>query len=147
MLREKYYYDATSGDVVNRESGRVRKFYIGGTTRYPRVRIRFKGNLIALNKHTVVWLLCKVRWPVESIDHINGDRTDNRIENLRECSQSDNKLNMLLVWIPDRTTGLPGIETHGRKFRTALRGKKYNFSDPYEAFFYATICGKIYRKD
>ena len=32
---------------------------------------------------------------VHQIDHINNDRTDNRIENLRDISQSENQLNRL----------------------------------------------------
>lgn len=31
-------------------------------------------------------------WP-EFVDHINGDRTDNKIENLRSCSRLENSVN------------------------------------------------------
>jgi len=43
--------------------------------------------------HRVVFLLVHGRWPEGQIDHINGDRSDNRIENLRECSVSENHEN------------------------------------------------------
>ena len=34
--------------------------------------------------HRVVWALHHGSWPKQWLDHINNDRTDNRIENLRE---------------------------------------------------------------
>jgi hypothetical protein len=43
--------------------------------------------------HRVAWAVKKRRWPLGDIDHINGDRADNRIENLREASKSQNSMN------------------------------------------------------
>lgn len=43
--------------------------------------------------HRVVWLLHHGTWPKGQIDHINGIRNDNRIENLRECSIAQNAMN------------------------------------------------------
>jgi hypothetical protein len=40
--------------------------------------------------HHVVWYLCKGRWPEMNLDHINGDKLDNRFENLRELSHEQN---------------------------------------------------------
>ena len=42
--------------------------------------------------HRLVWLIEKGVWP-EELDHINGVRTDNRIENLREVSRKENLRN------------------------------------------------------
>jgi hypothetical protein len=44
--------------------------------------------------HRIIWLFEKGAWPKDQIDHINGDRTDNRIENLREVSNAENARNM-----------------------------------------------------
>lgn len=33
-------------------------------------------------------------WPVDQLDHINGNRTDNRMKNLREVSNAENAKNM-----------------------------------------------------
>ncbi|UIW10530.1 HNH endonuclease [Aeromonas phage BUCT695] len=44
--------------------------------------------------HRVIWFIHKGTWP-EIIDHINNDRLDNRIENLREATQFQNAHNVI----------------------------------------------------
>ena len=97
---------------------------------------------MTVNVH-LVWDARK--WPTQQIDHINGNKGDNRIENLREVSGSENNLNMLYPWKPNAKTGLPGVNPHGNKFETRIHGKKIFFHDPYETFYHATMCGKRYK--
>lgn len=42
--------------------------------------------------HRAAWAMTNGRWPL-MVDHINGVRTDNRIENLRECNAFQNSWN------------------------------------------------------
>lgn len=47
--------------------------------------------------HRVVWLFETGSWPVDQLDHINGDRTDNRFENLREVTNTENSKNKAIT--------------------------------------------------
>ena len=46
----------------------------------------YKGQRLA-------WLLHTGKWPKKQIDHINRVRDDNRFENLREATKSENQIN------------------------------------------------------
>lgn len=43
--------------------------------------------------HRLAWLYVHGKWPEGQIDHINLDRTDNRIQNLRDVSHATNQQN------------------------------------------------------
>ena len=56
-----------------------------------RREIRVKGN--AYKAHRLIWLYVYGKFPDNSIDHINGQPLDNRIENLRDVTLQENQKN------------------------------------------------------
>ena len=49
--------------------------------------------------HRVAFLIAHGRWPAGDVDHVNGNKTDNRIENLREATRVQNNGNTKLAQI------------------------------------------------
>jgi hypothetical protein len=43
--------------------------------------------------HVLAWFYTHGVWPADQLDHINGDKSDNRIDNLRIATASQNKAN------------------------------------------------------
>lgn len=60
--------------------------------------------------HRLAWLYVHGVWPSGSIDHVNRNPLDNRIENLRECSLSQNQMNKGVI--KNSTTGFKGVTYH-----------------------------------
>lgn len=57
--------------------------------------------------HRVAWLLHIGDWPEEHIDHINGDKADNRFDNLRLVTHSENMRNQRIR--SDNSSGVVGV--------------------------------------
>ena len=144
-IQKDYEYDHRSGLLVNVKTGRVVKGKKRRRSqRYRSLSFRHQGKVKSLNYHWAIWAWHNGRFPTMQLDHVNGIETDNRIENLREVNAAENQLNILLAWRPNAVTGVPGVSPHWRQYQTRIHGSLYNFSDPNEAFFYATMCGKRY---
>jgi len=69
---------------------------------------RVDGNMYYT--HRVIWLLVHGEWPEHEIDHIDRNKMNNRIENLRAVTPSENQHNHGLR--RDNSTGFTGICFH-----------------------------------
>jgi len=74
---------------------------------YRATSISIYGRNRAYKLHQLIWAWHHLSWPVHQIDHINGIKDDNRIENLRDIPQSDNNRNASRR--KDNTSGVTGV--------------------------------------
>ncbi len=76
--------------------------------------------------HRIAWAIHFGKWPEKKIDHINRDRGDNRIVNLRLADDSQNAANQSLR--SDNTSGKKGVTWNKikRKWQAQIqfRGKR-----------------------
>ncbi len=91
--------------------------------------------------HRLAWLYVFDRWPMAQIDHIDGNRTNNRIANLREATNSINHQNMRKARTDNVSSGLLGVYAYnhgGARWRAQIffDGRHHHlgiFSTPQEA--------------
>jgi hypothetical protein len=93
-LIELLEYDPDSGIFTWKytRSNRAVKGSIAGTiTEDNYISITINSKIY--RAHRLAWFYCFQDWPTNSIDHINGIRSDNRLDNLREVTYTQNSYN------------------------------------------------------
>lgn len=88
QLRDVFEYSETSPSGVLRKSTGKRA---GSKHHSGRWNLIYDGKNYQV--HRLVWALVHGSWPLNQIDHMNGDPLDNRIENLRDVDGSTNMRN------------------------------------------------------
>lgn len=114
QLRLLMAYDQKSGVMtwLVRTSNRVKIGDVVGSSHvqgYREVGVNGRSYLL----HRLVWLHVHGSWPSSHIDHVNGDRTDNRIMNLREATRSQNLSNRRATRL--NTSGYKGVTWERRR--------------------------------
>lgn len=123
--KELLDYNAATGVISWRSSkGRSRKGDIAGTLDSKGyLQIGIDGRLY--RAHRIAWLIACDAWPEDQIDHINGIRTDNRLENLRCVTCQGNRRNAAIR--SNNTSGIAGVHwnksTGAWQARIAIDGK------------------------
>lgn len=74
----------------------------------------------SIRAHRIAWAIFYGAWPADTIDHINGIRDDNRIENLRNVTRTENAQNERKARVSNKSTGLLGAYRVGNKFRAII---------------------------
>lgn len=112
-LKERVDYDPSTGVFTWRKSGHG-KFagdVAGKKNQKGRRQISFDGRLYCANRLAFLWMTG--RSPKHLIDHKDIDPTNDRWDNLRESTHSQNLANMRLS--PRNTTGFKGVSFHKRQ--------------------------------
>ena len=142
-LRERYTYDAEAGTIRHKRRDRAVKGW-KNTKGYNYITLTINKKIFKVRMHRAVWALYYGRWPTE-IDHLNGNKTDNRLCNLREVSGRENQQNRVWKWKPNARTGLPGVYYRATESRYRVSvGKNLHFRDKYEAFITTILLGRMY---
>ena len=73
--------------------------------------------------HRLIWFYAHGEWPKNDIDHINGKRDDNRLENLRDVTTAENIQNQVAAHKRNRSGRLGVTErTYGFEARICTNG-------------------------
>jgi HNH endonuclease len=68
--------------------------------------------------HRVAWLMTHGRWPSDQLDHIDCDKSNNRMANLREANSAENSRNTKVR--VDNLAGAKGVGLHHGKYRARI---------------------------
>lgn len=90
--------------------------------------------------HRLIFMLHHGYMPQE-VDHINGDRQDNRIENLRAADRSQNQCNR--GHLASNTSGYPGVSWHSKTAKWVVRVMKNGVSRCFGYFDDLELAGLV----
>jgi hypothetical protein len=124
--------------------GKARKGSVAGSKRQDGyVMVEVGGNRFFA--HRLIWMLFNGSIPAGmQVDHINGIRDDNRIENLRLLSQTDNIRAASRRPRKNNTSGVPGVyynispKARGYVARISVNGKRIELG--FRTDFFEAVC-------
>lgn len=108
FVRGRFRYEPETGRFFLRSSGGQE---VGSRSEsgYVVLSFRIARKQVVARAHRVAWAIVHGQWPATDIDHINGDRADNRLANLRPATRSQNCANSNAA---RGVSGLRGVTYH-----------------------------------
>ncbi len=128
-LRELLHYDPETG-IFTRKVRTAQRHQVGdradfvvksgGVKGYHRVTVDSARYLA----HRLAWFYVHGEWPLNHIDHLDSDRGNNRIKNLRDATEQLNRENLRRPR-RDNSSGYLGVYFHQKRWyaRVQLHGK------------------------
>lgn len=134
-LKELFSYDPETGLFVDKVHNRIK---VGTLNSKGYLKIRADGKIYSA--HRLAWLYEYGCFPPQLTDHINHDRADNRICNLRLVSDLENQKNSKLR--SDNKSGVPGVmfDKNRRKWWVRIKNNKKNTHIGYSEDFFEACC-------
>jgi len=142
-LKELFNYNPSTGKLTRKITVNYNAT-AGSTVGSPHndgyLAVQISGNKYLA--HRIIWLYVTGAFPTEQLDHIDGNRVNNRISNLREATNQVNQQNSRLR--KDNTTGLPGVRwyTQTNRWRAdiVLNSKRHHLG--YYKDFFEACCAR-----
>lgn len=122
QLKDCLSYDPEAGLFrwVVKRKGTLRSKFAGSKMANGYIAICIDGR--DYTAHRLAWIYVHGVEPSGCIDHINGDKSDNRIANLRDVSQVINMQNVYAAKSNSKT-GLRGVSWHAQRKKYTARIK------------------------
>lgn len=137
-LKELFSYDQKTG-VFKRKIPRGNQSLsaIPGTKLHPSGRKYMHVDGCTYFSYRLAWLYVYGRFPINEIDHIDGNKGNDSIDNLREATRKINAQNKRTP-MANNKSGYLGVNKRGNRYRARIRvdGKLINighFLTPQEA--------------
>jgi len=140
--RKLYNYNPDTGVITNKISRGAKVLAgrkAGCMQRGYRV-LQTKGKMYMA--HRIAWLLFYGELPLNEIDHINHNRSDNRITNIRSVTHAENQRNARLQ--KNNKWGISGvvwIEKH-KKWRANIWVNNQNLHLGYHIDYFEACCSR-----
>lgn len=140
-LRELFNYDPETGVFKRRIATGRHGCNMAGTVAgclksHGYIALRIEGT--ECYAHRLAWLYIHDKWPSHEIDHINGNKSDNRLTNLRDIIPRNNKENIRAATVGNKS-GFLGVSPYRGRWQASIciGGKQHwlgIFSSPESAY-------------
>lgn len=128
QLTALFWYDAIDGVLIRRVSvgngGRFQEGEIVGSKNKQGYLV-VSAHGVRLLAHRVAFAISYGEWPIGLIDHIDGNRLNNRLLNLRDVTPSENNQNQRRAH-GNSASGLLGVSPQRGRWKAEIKvdGKK-----------------------
>ncbi len=123
-LVAQFHYNPDTGVITRRSTGHTNwAVHYDNRVKPKRAKyLRVTTTTKNYAAHRLAWFLMTGAWPTKPIDHIDGDTTNNKWENLREVTSQENSHNLAKL-NRTNTTGFAGVnwDEHHQQFRAQIR--------------------------
>lgn len=121
--------------------------YINGQNNRRVIRIAVNGKGHNYLAYRIIWMIHNGAWPSDTIDHIDGDQSNDRINNLRDVPFQENCKNLAIQ--ANNRTGVRGVSWDAKHSKWQARIEERNkeiWLGYFDEFDHAVIARKAAEK-